>query len=206
MTIFAYTRISTVDQSTFSFETQLEEIQKKFPVDVVIRETASSQKERPLLTELLGDLQPNDLLIVAKLDRFARSTQEALSLIQTIHSKNAEFLSLDLPSSDDVAVNKMIFTILACLGEFEYNRRKDRVKEGIARARAANKYLGRKSVLTEQKQKEVIRLFTENKLNITQISKQMNISRTTLSNFFNKNKEVKYSFQKEKSEELESKP
>jgi DNA invertase Pin-like site-specific DNA recombinase len=76
-----------------------------------------------------------------------------LERIQIIHSKNAQFLSLDLPVSHDISVSKIIFAILAYLAEYEYYRRNTKIQEGIATARAANKYRGRKSVLTEAKKK-----------------------------------------------------
>lgn len=80
------------------------------------------------------ELKPNDLLMVTKIDRCSRNTLEFLKLQDILFKQNITFVALDLPTSVDLATNKLIATTLSGIAEFENNRRKERQKQGIRAA------------------------------------------------------------------------
>jgi DNA invertase Pin-like site-specific DNA recombinase len=125
-------------------------------------------------------LQENDLLFVTKIDRCSRNTLDFLKLQEKLFNKSVTFISLDLPYSNDMAVNKLIATNLAAIATFENERRKERQRQGIQAAKKAGKYAGRKTVITKKLITEVQDLKEKNSLSITQIAKVTGIGRNTI--------------------------
>ena len=66
--------------------------------------------------------------MVTKIDRCSRNTLEFLKLQDILFKKNVTFIALDLPTSVDLATNKLMATTLSAMAEFENNRRKERQK------------------------------------------------------------------------------
>jgi DNA invertase Pin-like site-specific DNA recombinase len=63
-------------------------------------------RERPIFQKLIEEeLQENDLLLVTKIDRCSRNTLDFLKLQEKLFKKSVTFISLDLPYSNDMAVN-----------------------------------------------------------------------------------------------------
>ena len=71
---------------------------------------------------------------MTKIDRCSRNTLEFLKLQEKLFHKSVTFIALDLPDSNDMAVNKLIATNLAAIALFENERRKKRQRQGIAPA------------------------------------------------------------------------
>lgn len=118
-----------------------------------------------------NELTENDVLFVTKIDRCSRNTLEFLKLQERLHKKGVIFISLDLPYASDMAVNKLIATNLTAIATFENERRKERQRQGIAAAKKAGKYLGRKTVITKKLIAQVQDLKENKNLSITEIAK-----------------------------------
>ena len=120
------------------------------------------------------------MLLVTKIDRCSRNTLEFLKLQEKLFQKKVTFLSLDLPCSNDMAVNKLIATNLAAIATFENERRKERQRQGIEAAKKVGKYRGRKTVITKKLIDEVQDLKETKNLSITQIAKVTRRGRNTI--------------------------
>jgi DNA invertase Pin-like site-specific DNA recombinase len=118
-----------------------------------------------------NEWKQNDLLLVNKIDRCSRNTLDFLKLQEKLFKKFVKFISFDLPYSNDLAVNNLIATNLAAIATFENERRKDRQLQGIKAAKAAGKYIGRKTVINKKLIDEVKYLKEIKNLSITQIAK-----------------------------------
>ena len=105
---------------------------------------------------------------------------EFLKLQERLHKKGVTFLSLDLPYSNDMAVNKLIATNLAAIATFENERRKDRQRQGIQAAKKAGRYAGRKTVITKKLIAQVQDLKENKNLSITEIAKLTGRGRNTI--------------------------
>ena len=69
-------------------------------------------KKRPQLEKLLGQLRKDDVVVITKLDRLARSTAELLRIAEVLNEKNAGVQSLDEPWVDTTTpAGKMIMTV-----------------------------------------------------------------------------------------------
>ena len=126
------------------------------------------------------ELKPNDLLMGTKIDRCSRNTLEFLKLQDILFKKNITFVALDLPTSVDLATNKLIATTLSGIAEFENNRRKERQKQGIRVAQKEGKYQGRKSLINQTLINKVKDLKENKKLSVTEIARLIGISRPTI--------------------------
>src|SRR5687767_9888570 len=138
---YAYARVSSKSQEeNSSLEAQKQEfIQRGVPKKNIRIEVASATgpiRERPIFQKLIDEeLQENDLLLVTKIDRCSRNTLDFLKLQQKLLKKSVTFISLDLPYSNDMAVNNLIATNLAAIATFENERRKERQRQGIQAAK-----------------------------------------------------------------------
>ena len=183
---YAYARVSSKSQEdNSSLEAQKQEfIQKGVPVKnirVEVGSAADKIQHRPVFYNLIdNELKENDLLLVTKIDRCSRNTLEFLKLQERLHKKGVRFISLDLPYSNDMAVNQLISTNLAAIATFENERRKERQRQGIQAAKKNGKYLGRRTVI-DKKLISQVQDFKETKnLSITEIAKLTGRGRTTI--------------------------
>ena len=183
---YGYARVSSQSQQTnSSLESQKQElIQKGILESNIIIEVGSAANEiknRPGFQNLIQNvLKEGDTLVVTKIDRCARNTLEFLKLQDILFKRKIQFISLDLPYSEDLNINKLISTTLSSIAEFETNRRKERQMQGISQAKKAGKYRGRKTVIDDKLISEVKHLKQQKMLSVTQIVKITGKSRNTI--------------------------
>ena len=148
---------------------------------IEVGSAANEIKNRPGFQNLIQNvLKEGDTLVVTKIDRCARNTLEFLKLQDILFKRKIQFISLDLPYSEDLTINKLISTTLSSIAEFETNRRKERQMQGISSAKKAGKYRGRKTVITKKLIAEVKYLKQNKMLSISQIVKITGRSRNTI--------------------------
>src|SRR4051794_1879520 len=87
-----YARVSTEDQRLDLQRTRLKEAGcgKLFEEKI-----SGAARQRPALERLLQELRADDILVVSRLDRLARSTAELLRIAEVIREKNAGLQSLE---------------------------------------------------------------------------------------------------------------
>ena len=183
---YGYIRVSSKSQeSNSSIKYQKEQfIQNGIQPENIRIEVGSATNEiknRLVFQKLIQEeLKSNDLLMVTKIDRCSRNTLEFLKLQDILFKKNITFVALDLPTSIDLATNKLIATTLSGIAEFENNRRKERQKQGIRAAQKKGKYQGRKTIINQTLIQKVRNLKENKNLSVTEISKVLGISRPTI--------------------------
>lgn len=183
---YGYVRVSSKSQeSNSSIEFQKQQLIQngieEENIFVEIGSGANEIKNRPVFQKLLEEeLKPNDLLMVTKIDRCSRNTLEFLKLQDILFKKNITFVALDLPTSVDLATNKLMATTLSAMAEFENNRRKERQKQGIQAAQKKGKYQGRKTVISKTLIQKVKHLKESKNLSVTDISKLTGVSCPTI--------------------------
>ena len=148
---------------------------------VEIGSGANEIKNRSVFQKLINQkLKEKDLLMVTKIDRCSRNTLEFLKLQDILFKNNITFVALDLPTSVDLATNKLMATTLSAMAEFENNRRKEWQKQGIQAAQKKGKYTGRKTVINQTLIQKVKDLKENKNLSVTEIAKLIGISRPTI--------------------------
>jgi DNA invertase Pin-like site-specific DNA recombinase len=183
---YGYVRVSSKSQeSNSSIKSQKDQlIQNGIEpenIRIEVGSGANEIKNRPVFQKLMEEeLKSNDLLMVTKIDRCSRNTLEFLKLQDILFKQNITFVALDLPTSIDLATNKLIATTLSGIAEFENNRRKERQKHGIRAAQQQGKYTGRKSIINQTLIQKVKNLKENKNLSVTEIAKVLGISRPTI--------------------------
>jgi len=150
MELLAYTRISTNEQvDNTSFEEQRDQINqycsyKGYQVKDWYQEvcSGSSMDARPMLTQLIEDLEGADGIIVSKLDRLARSTHDLLGLTKDLEARGKSMIMLDLELDTSTPVGYFTMTVLAAVGELERKQIKQRTAAGKAARKAQGKFTG----------------------------------------------------------------
>lgn len=157
--VFAYCRVSTSDQST---ENQMQEIAAAgFSVEPyrIVEETVSgaiAAKSRPGFAALLAKLEPNDILIVTKLDRLGRSAIDVRATVDELASLGVRVHCLALGGVDLTSpAGKMTMGVISAVAEFERDLLVERTQAGLARARSQGKQLGRPTALSKRQQDEI---------------------------------------------------
>ena len=185
-TKYGYARVSSKSQEdNSSLESQKQELVRNGILESnIIIEVGSATNEiknRPGFQNLIQNvLKEGDTLVVTKIDRCARNTLEFLKLQDILFKRRIQFISLDLPYSEDLNINKLISITLSSIAEFETNRRKERQIQGIDAAKKAGKYRGRKTVIDNKLISEVKHLKQQKMLSVTQIVKITGRSRNTI--------------------------
>ena len=183
---YGYVRVSSKTQeSNSSIESQKQQLIQngieEENIFVEIGSGANEIKNRSVFQKLINQkLKENDLLMVTKIDRCSRNTLEFLKLQDILFKKNITFVALDLPTSVDLATNKLMATTLSAMAEFENNRRKERQKQGIRAAQKKGKYQGRKTVINKALIQKVKHLKETKNLSVVDISKLTGVSCPTV--------------------------
>jgi DNA invertase Pin-like site-specific DNA recombinase len=172
--IYGYARVSTNGQSEAAQVRQLRAVGAK----KVFREVASGAKtDRPQLRRLLAEIAPDDVVMVTRLDRLARSTRDLLNTLAAITGKKAGFRSIaDAWADTTTAHGRLMLTVLGGLAEFERELIRARTGEGRERAKARGQSLGRPFKLTPHQRTEAIRGES-----LTEIARTYNVHPSTIS-------------------------
>ncbi len=183
---YGYARVSSKSQEeNSSLEFQKQELLAQGVLEenirVEVKSASGSMENRPIFKHLIEcELKKGDLLVVTKIDRCSRNTLDFLKVQDKLFKKEVVFISLDLPHSKDLAVNKLIATTLSAIATFEHERRRERQRQGIEAAKKEGKYVGRKTVITKKLISEVRDLKENKNLSITQIGKITGRARATI--------------------------
>jgi DNA invertase Pin-like site-specific DNA recombinase len=153
--LVGYARTSTLDQIA-GLEGQRTELAAA-GCEKVFQEQVSSVdvKAREKLADTLEFIREGDTLVVTKLDRLARSVPHLLSILDTLNNKGANLRILGLGIDTATPTGKLMLTVLGGIAEFEREIMLERQREGIAKAKAAGKYKGRKPTARAHSEKVI---------------------------------------------------
>ncbi|PEY30038.1 resolvase [Bacillus cereus] len=183
---YGYGRVSSTSQN---LSVQIKQLQEA-GCETIFKEKASGRKkeDRKQLNLLLETVQEGDTITVTKLDRFARSTKDALNIIEYLNSKGVSLIVLNMGGDKvdtSTAIGKLMVTVLAGIAEFEADMIKERQLEGIEEAKQRGVYKGRPKKYTKNNRSlqyalELFRNRATNKMTVKEIEEITKISRATL--------------------------
>ena len=138
----------------------------------------------------MGSLEPGDRLVVSELSRLGRSLGEVVSLLDAIAKASVTFVAVKekirFEGRQDLQT-KVMTTLFALFAEVERDLISERTREGLARARASGKKLGRPKgslgVSRLDGREDEIRRFLDLGVPKTSIARITGVSRPTLYNF-----------------------
>lgn len=161
MFIRAYLRASTKEQDAGRARAYLEVFAAERGLSVAatyVENESGASLQRPELFRLLADSRPGDVLLIEQVDRLSRLNAADWERLRTeIRQRQVKVVALDLPTSwqlavahaDDFtarmaeAINGMLLDMLAAIARKDYEDRRRRQAQGIAKAKASGVYVGR---------------------------------------------------------------
>jgi DNA invertase Pin-like site-specific DNA recombinase len=154
MTIFGYARVSTDGQTLAAQDAQLH---AAGCAKVYSEKVSGARTDRVELGKLLKRLDKDDVLIVTRLDRLARSTRDLLNILDTVAKAGVGFRSLaDAWADTTTPHGRLMLTVLGGLAEFERELIRARTGEGRKRAMARGVKFGRPPKLSPHQRREAI--------------------------------------------------
>ncbi len=172
-----YARVSTTDQN---LDLQLTALKDAGCERIYQEKISGAKRNRPELQRLLDQLRPNDVVVVWKLDRLARSTQNLLELADQIKSVEASFCSLSEPWADTTSPSgKMIMTVFAGIAEFERDLIRERTGAGRVAAKQRGVRFGRPEKMNNEQKLLAQRLLQEDK-SVSEVAKTFNVHKATI--------------------------
>jgi DNA invertase Pin-like site-specific DNA recombinase len=106
---------------------------------------SGSKERRPALDPLLSLCRKRsvDAVVVYRYDRFARSLRQLVNALEEFRTLGIDFVSLHEGVDTSTPNGRLVFGIFASIAEFERELIRDRVRSGLAAAKARGKRLGR---------------------------------------------------------------
>ena len=203
MHVRAYLRASTKEQDASRAKDDLQRFAEERGLKIVswyVENESGASLARPELFRLLSDCHPGDVLLCEQVDRLSRLNADDWSKLKAdIAAKRVRVVALDLPTSyqlasagDDFssrmldAINGMMLDMLAAIARKDYEDRRRRQAQGIAKAKAGGLYKGRPE--DEQRNAEIVRMLREGK-SWSSIIAATRCSRSTISRLLQRVKE-----------------
>jgi len=174
-----YARVSTAEQTTENQTLELEKVAERngWALEAVFEDTISGAKtDRPALQRLLQGVirKEFDVVMVWDVSRLGRSLKHLVTLLEDFHAKGVNLYFHQQGIDTTTPSGKMMYQMCGVFAEFERSMIQERVKAGLARAKAQGKKLGRPTVppITIRKIKEL----RASGLPLTAIGKKVGVS------------------------------
>lgn len=177
-----YVRVSTQDQSCQMQEHDLMLYAKSMGFNVVKvyeDKATGTNSNRPALQDLFSDAAKKKfgVLLVYKLDRFARSLTHLVKALEQLQMLEIQFISLKDQIDLTSATGRLMAHLIGAFAEFEATLIKERVMAGLSNARRNGKRLGRPPTVNLA---TIIEL-KNNGMSLSAISKQLGVSKSSVS-------------------------
>ncbi|MER9299643.1 recombinase family protein [Mesorhizobium sp. M0621] len=137
-----YARTSTVDQQA-GYEAQLRDIKSQGCEKVFSEQVSSVNARRDELERVIEFVREGDILVVTRLDRLARSVADLCQIVARLEAKKVGLKILDMNVDTTTPTGRLMFNLLGSIAQFERELMLERQREGIAKAKAENKFKGR---------------------------------------------------------------
>lgn len=139
MPLIGYARVSTEDQT---LGPQLDALRTAGCQEVFEEFASGASRSRPQLAAALARVRRGDTLVVARIDRLARSLSHLLEVVETLRAKGAHFRSLADPIDTSGPSGVLVLQMLGAVAEFERSLIRERTKAGLQAAKARGRVGG----------------------------------------------------------------
>lgn len=181
--VFAYARVSTVEQVTENQREQISRagysIRPKFFIEEQISGSVPAA-QRPGFQRLLERMDEGDTLVVTKLDRIGRDSIDVQLTVERFQHEGIRLVVLQLGNLDlTSSAGALMVKMLAAVADFERDLIIERTQAGQARARAAGTHMGRPSK-TSLEQRRAIRQALSTGATVSSMAVNYQVSRATI--------------------------
>lgn len=139
-----------------------------------------TNRDRPGLAQALAAVRRGDTLVVAKLDRLARSVPDARAIGDRLAAEGVALRIGGAIHDPADPMGRLFFNILATFAEFEADLIRMRTREGMAVARARGKLRGKQPKLSDRQQRELRRMYDTGDYAVSDLAELFAVSRPTV--------------------------
>lgn len=190
--VYGYCRCSTNDTKQ-DVNRQVRELKDLNATDATIYKEylTGSATNKPELEKLMSVIQEGDTLAVTEVSRLSRSTKQLIEVIELVQQKKIKLvvknsITIDCTSGQLDPMTKAFLQMTGVFAELEKDMIRERVKSGVANARAKGKRIGRPTLTIAdipEKVKKYHELYSKSEISKTDYAKMCEISRPTLDKY-----------------------
>ena len=182
-----YARVSTCGQT---LDAQLDQLRIEGCTKIYREKTSGARADRRELQRLLKALASDDVVVVTRIDRLARSTFDLFAIVKAIADAGAQFRSLAEPWADTgTSTGRLMLAVLGGLADVERDLIRTRTAEGRARATARGQHMGRPSKLSAAQRAEAIERRADG-ATLGELARSYNVSPSAISRLSRRAKPV----------------
>jgi len=139
---------------------------------------SGTRERRPALDNLMIACRKRliDAVVVYRYDRFARSLRQLVNALEDFRSLDIDFISIHEGVDTSTANGRLVFGIFASIAEFERELIRDRVRSGLAAAKARGKHVGRPRIIVSA---SAVALLRQQGRSWAEITRETGISKGT---------------------------
>lgn len=180
-----YVRCSTIEQNEAR---QLKMMEEQKAEKLFIDKASGKNTDRKAFKEMMAFVRAGDMVIVESISRIARNTRDLLSIVSELTEKQVEFISLKENIDTTTPQGRFMLTVFGALAELERENILERQREGIAIAKDADKYKGRKPLEVDEAQfKDACRRWRAGEITATAAMQEVGLKPNT---FYRRVKEM----------------
>lgn len=137
MAVYGYARVSSRGQARDGngLQAQREQLEQAGATAIYEDVFTGTTMDRPQWDALMGAVRPGDTIVVAKLDRIARTAPEGIETVRRLISDGVSVRIMNMGLVEDTPVGRMMLTVMFAMAEFERDMIAERMAEGRAVAR-----------------------------------------------------------------------
>ena len=171
-----YIRVSSYEQNPARQEVLMKElgVEKLF-----LDKLSGKDTKRPQLQAMLDYVREGDTVVIESLSRLGRSVKDLIEINEELTKKGVALESKKEKIETLTASGRLMFNVIASIAQFEREIMLERQREGIAIAKAAGKYKGRKEISKPENWDEVISKWKVREITATKAMEELGLKRTT---------------------------
>lgn len=172
-----YCRTSSIDQLA-GYEAQLRDLKSEGCEKVFSEQVSSVNSHRSELERAIEFVRENDVLVVTRLDRLARSVGDLHQIVARLEAKKVGLKIVDMAMDTTSPTGRLLLNLVGSIAQFEREIMLARQREGIAKAKAEHKFKGR-APTARRKTSDVVSMHRAGK-KATEIAEALGVGRSSV--------------------------
>ena len=178
--LIGYARVSTNEQDLTAQQNALERLGVRPALIYTDHGLTGTNRAGPGLREALAACRSGDTLVVAKLDRLARSLRDAKDIIDELTAKDVKLSIGGSIHDPNDPVGRLLFNVLAMVAEFESGLIRARTREGMQVAKAKGRLRGKQPKLSATQQRHLMEIHEAGTHSTAEMAELFNVARSTV--------------------------
>ena len=178
--LIGYARVSTNEQDLTAQRDALTRLGVDPERVYVDHGLTGTNRRRPGLNEALAACRKGDVLVVAKLDRLARSLPDARDIVADLTRRGIKLNIGGSVHDPTDPIGRLLFNVLAMVAEFEADLARARTREGMAVAKAKGRLRGKQPKLSPAQEKHLVDLYRAGQHTSAELAALFTVSRSTI--------------------------